>query len=221
MKATQQPVGIILLRVREMSPSRYRRGVRRPLPFTPTRRRMARRSTSVRWAADALSLSSLQDHESDVVSHGTALQTLIHASFASLREWRLSAWCFRARSLRPQATAVRLSCLPRRRHPIPNLRSSSLPSPSTSATTYGPFAAPSRRDPNRAAAQRSGATDRCGADHARTDHDRRRSSPHQRRMRLFPGSYIGLDETSAGMRAPATSMLKPPSSGFGVLAVST
>ena len=44
---------------------------------------------------------------------------------------------------------------------------------------------------------------------------------HQRRMRLFPGSYIGLDETSAGMRSPATSMLKPPSGGFGTLAVST
>ena len=44
---------------------------------------------------------------------------------------------------------------------------------------------------------------------------------HQLRMRLFPESYVGFDETSAGMRSPATSMLKPPADGFGALAVST
>ena len=64
-------------------------------------------------------------------------------------------------------------------------------------------------------------TDSLGADHARTDHDRSRLARHQQRMRLFPGSYIGRDETSAGMRFPATSMLKPPSGGSGALAVST
>ena len=59
---------------------------------------------------------------------------------------------------------------------------------------------------------------------ARTDHDRSRLAwlaRHQQRMRLFPGSYIGRDETSAGMRSPATSMLKLPSGGSGALAVST
>ena len=46
-------------------------------------------------------------------------------------------------------------------------------------------------------------------------------SRHHRRMRVFAGSYIGRAETSAGMRSPATSMLKPPSGGSGALAVST
>ena len=43
----------------------------------------------------------------------------------------------------------------------------------------------------------------------------------QQRMRMLRGSYIGVDDTSAGTRSPATSMLKPPSAGFGALAVST
>ncbi len=43
----------------------------------------------------------------------------------------------------------------------------------------------------------------------------------QQRIRLLPGSYIGLHDTAVGMRSPATSMLKTPSGASGALAVST
>ena len=62
---------------------------------------------------------------------------------------------------------------------------------------------------------------RRGADPPRAGSGRGRVARRQLRMRLLRGSYIGADDTSAGTRFPATSMLKPPSAGLGALAVST
>lgn len=43
----------------------------------------------------------------------------------------------------------------------------------------------------------------------------------QHRIRLLAGSYIGLNDASAGILSPATSMLNSPAEGSGALVVST